>query len=521
MNWRERAFGSLLGQLRLAAFVSVFVGFTTASTATLLVNQRALIHQHERRIRQSGELLRHQLPLLAAQDSPARRAAAVEELGRFSSFNLLFWIRLADGTLLLPSRLEDPPPRRLAQEALAAVTRPAGILNPQGSLPSARWLRWPHADRSAPRRHYPYRVVTLNQREFLTHLHRLGPEGVSLWVGEDISANRNFLSSLLRWLLLAWSLCLALTLLAIWLLTRRIIRPLQDLNSLASSITCASLATSRLHQRHAPLEVRQLANGYNKLLDRMALAWENQRQFVGAVSHELRNPLTIISGYLQRLQRQGGNLNGEQQRTLAKAEAETLRVTRMLHDLLDLSRSESGRLQLVLQPVAVDQILINSCDLARSQLARRLELVLPPRAGEQSFEALAEADRLQQVVLNLIENADKYSRPDQAIQVILAEDDGGNLTITVIDRGIGIPPSDLPRIFDRFHRGANASEQSRGSGLGLSVVKLLVEAMGGTIHVESQLGRGSRFQIQLPALHGDEPQPGVPQPPPDPCPSPA
>jgi two-component system OmpR family sensor kinase len=520
-GWRERWFGSLLGQLRMAAFASVFIGFTTASVATLLINQRALIHQHERRVHQTSEILRSQLALLASRDSPERRAKAIEELGRYSSFNLIFWIRLADNTLLVPEKLEDPRALPLAQAAEAALIRPGSSLT-DGRIPlpapMAHSLR---RDQANPLRRDSYRVVQREGRGYLTHLHLIGPRGTSLWVAEDISANIDFLTSLLRWLLLAWSICLTLTLLAIWLMTRRIIQPLQKLNILAGSITCASLATSRLDQIQAPLEVRQLANGYNTLLDRMSLAWENQREFVSAVSHELRNPLTIISGYLQRLQRQGTAFDPEQRRSLVKAEAETRRMSRMLHDLLDLSRSDSGRLQLVLKPVAVDQVLLTTCDLARSQLSRPLELQLPPSAGQRTVDALAEADRLQQVLLNLIENADKYSAPAQPIQVILEEGDGKDredLRITVVDRGIGIPPDDLPRIFDRFHRGANAAAQIQGSGLGLSVVKRLVEAMGGTIQVESQLGRGSRFQIHLPPLPKDLRHPGLVQSSTDPWP---
>jgi signal transduction histidine kinase len=511
VNWRERLFGSLLGQLRMAAFASVFVGFTMASGATLLVNQRALIHQHERRVHQTSQILSRQLTLLSRDDSTARRAAAIQELGRFSAFNLVFWIRLADGQLLVPDNLSDPPPRALAQAAQTAVAGSGESINPfDPRLPSTLVRPLQGQAFQAPRDFY--RVVAVQNREFLTHLHLNGPAGTSLWVAEDISANIDFLTSLLQWLLLTWSVCLALTLLAIWLMTRRIIQPLQDLNQLAGSITCASLTTSRLAEIQAPLEVRQLANGYNKLLDRMALAWDNQREFVSAVSHELRNPLTIISGYLQRLQRQGRQLDPDQQLTLTKAAAETQRMTRMLHDLLDLSRSDSRRLQLVLQPVAVDQVLLTTCDLARSQLTRPLELQLPASAGEHSIEALAEADRLQQVILNLIENADKYSLPNQPIQVRLEEDNSNGLTITVRDWGIGIPPQDLPRIFDRFYRAANTADQKRGSGLGLSVVKLLVEAMGGRIGVDSQLGEGSRFQVHLPALRSGQRGPDAPVP---------
>jgi signal transduction histidine kinase len=122
--------------------------------------------------------------------------------------------------------------------------------------------------------------------------------------------------------------------------------------------------------------------------------------------------------------------------------------------------------------------------------------------------AIAEADRLQQVVLNLIENADKYTPDHSPIVVELLRGQGPagrpGVVISVRDRGIGIPPEDLPRIFERFHRAPNALDRARGSGLGLSIVSLLVEAMGGRIEVESLLGKGSCFRLHLKAPEADE-----------------
>ena len=495
IQWRQRLFGSLLGQLRLAAFASVFVGFTVASAATLLINQRALVRQHERGLELVCDILKPQLPLLARDSSPARRRAAAAALDRYSSEQLVFWIRLADGSLLLPFHLREPPLRLLADRVLEArIDAQAPHI-----LFSAVSPQQPAATASVARD--PYRVVAIGEREFLIHQHHIGSDGSGLWVAEDISANLAFLSSLLGSILLAWTICLLLTLLAISWLTRRIIRPLRDLNAMAAAVTSSSLASSRLEVMRAPLEVQELANGYNNLLDRLSLSWQQQREFVSTASHELRNPLTIIGGYLQRLQRRGTNLDPEQRRTLATAEAETQRISRLLNDLLDLSRSDSGRLPLVLRPVAVDAVLLTACDLARSQLRRPLHLELPPRAQERQLLALAEEDRLQQVVLNLIENADKYSPPGSAIQVRLEAEPAprAGLSIRVIDQGIGISAEDLPLIFDRFHRGCNAALGSRGSGLGLSVVKLLVEAMGGSIDVESQLNQGTCFQLHFPA----------------------
>ena len=135
-------------------------------------------------------------------------------------------------------------------------------------------------------------------------------------------------------------------------------------------------------------------------------------------------------------------------------------------------------------------------DLARSTLNRPLELTLPEQAELRDVVVQADPARLRQVLLDLIENADKYSAPDRPIRLALRSADG-MACIDVIDQGIGIPPDELDRVFERFQRGSNAPEKT-GSGLGLSVVRLLVEGMGGSIEVSSRLGEGSCFTVLLP-----------------------
>ena len=168
-------------------------------------------------------------------------------------------------------------------------------------------------------------------------------------------------------------------------------------------------------------------------------------------------------------------------------------MQQLLNDLLDLSRSDSGRLQVKQEPVDLRPLLEEVVRAQGAALTRELTLELP--AEDISTTALGDAARLRQVLLNLIENAHKYSPPEQPIQLRLHS--GLNaLVLEVEDRGIGIPLQDQAYVFDRFHRGANTTGQS-GSGVGLSVVKLLLEAMGGSIKVKSEPGMGSCFRIQL------------------------
>ena len=171
-------------------------------------------------------------------------------------------------------------------------------------------------------------------------------------------------------------------------------------------------------------------------------------------------------------------------------------MRRLLDDLLDLSRSDSGRLSISNEPVQLIDQLEQVVDLARSTLSRRIELNVPAQSAQDTVTVQADPARLRQVLLDLIENADKYSPNDRPIHLALRLDQEF-ACVDVIDEGIGIPADEQERVFERFQRASNATEKT-GSGLGLSVVKLLVEGMGGSVEVRSQLNQGSCFTVRLP-----------------------
>ena len=217
---------------------------------------------------------------------------------------------------------------------------------------------------------------------------------------------------------------------------------------------------------------------------------------MSAVSHELRTPLTIVQGYVQRTIRRSDNLSDAQIKGLKTAEEETVRMRRLLDDLLDLSRSDSGHLAISTEAVALADQLEKVVVLARSTLNRPVELTLPEDPMALAVIVQADPARLRQVLLNLLENADKYSPPDRAVRLLLRVEPE-RCCVDVVDQGIGIPSDEIEAVFERFRRGSNASEEV-GSGLGLSVVKLLVEGMGGSLALRSELGVGSCFTVQLP-----------------------
>jgi signal transduction histidine kinase len=221
--------------------------------------------------------------------------------------------------------------------------------------------------------------------------------------------------------------------------------------------------------------------------------------FVGAVSHELRTPLTLIKGHLTRLLRKSDQLNNPQIKALTIANEETQRVISLANDLLDICRGDYKQLTLGNDSLEITAILRECRDLASGLTNRTIELSGIDAGIDATSATLVRgnADRLKQVLLNLIENADKFSPGHQPIELRQREDNGW-VCIDVIDQGIGVPEAERDRIFERFFRASNASERTRGSGLGLSVAQLLCQAMGGDLRLTASDGSGSTFSVVLP-----------------------
>jgi len=221
-------------------------------------------------------------------------------------------------------------------------------------------------------------------------------------------------------------------------------------------------------------------------------------EFVANVSHELRTPLTAIQGYLETLL--SGALEERQnaRRFLEIVFRHTERLGRLLNDLTDLSNIELGRVSLKLAPTRLDEVVDTVLAImgpkaasGRVSLSSRLSAELP--------SVLADRDRLVQVVLNLVDNAVKYTPQSGRVTVQARTAGEGHVEIDVIDNGIGIPPVDLPRITERFYRVDKArSRELGGTGLGLAIVKHLVFAHGGQLRIESEPGRGTTVHVTLP-----------------------
>jgi two-component system phosphate regulon sensor histidine kinase PhoR len=222
-----------------------------------------------------------------------------------------------------------------------------------------------------------------------------------------------------------------------------------------------------------------------------------RRDFVANVSHELRTPVTVIKGYAETLLT--GALTTDPERAagfLEKIDRHADRLASLVGDLLILSELEAGETPLQPAPVAIESAVAHACALLEEKASAKGISIERDGLGKVS-PVLADRGKLEQVMVNLLDNALKYT-PDNGAITISANEEDDMVAIMVSDTGIGIPPKDLPRIFERFYRVDTArSREQGGTGLGLAIVKHIIQQHGGSVAVESTPGKGSTFSVSL------------------------
>lgn len=238
----------------------------------------------------------------------------------------------------------------------------------------------------------------------------------------------------------------------------------------------------------------QAANEKLQELDRLKSA------FVSIVSHELRTPMTSIKGYIENmLDGLTGALSDRQSYYLGRVKYNVERLTRMINDLLDLSRIEAGRVELTLAPLAIAELVPEVVEsLQPLGQAKSISIQHGHQGGPVKISG--DRDKLHQILTNLIQNAVKFTAPGGQVRVETKMIPEGFVQFCVADTGPGIPPHEQAKIFERFYRGEAIQVEQRGAGLGLAITKSLVELHGGKIWVESAPGQGSRFYFTMPIV---------------------
>lgn len=317
-------------------------------------------------------------------------------------------------------------------------------------------------------------------------------DGTILQVGKTTEERSEFLQLFISAVAVAAIPVVGFGVLGQALLGIRALRPIRELIRTVQAIQSGAM-TVRVPTRQRGDELDELSVLFNGMLDKISQLLQAMRGALDNVAHDLRTPVTRLRGIAELALRSDQDAAGSHA-ALADCVEESDHLLRMLNALMDISEAQAGALKLNLERVNVALLLEDTVDLYQ-HVAEEKDLRLSA-AARQNLWLMADRVRLRQAVANLLDNATKYT--PQGGQVELnARAENGSVMITVTDTGTGINPDDLPKVWDRLYR-ADQSRSERGLGLGLSLVKAVVEAHKGHVEAESRPGSGSTFRIVLP-----------------------
>jgi len=318
-------------------------------------------------------------------------------------------------------------------------------------------------------------------------------DGTLVQVGKSTEARDDLLGRFRATLGLVTLLIVVIALTGGWLATQSALAPIRRVTSAAQRIIRTGRTDARVPLEGSGDAMDELTALFNTMLDKIEGLVTAMRGALDNVSHDLRTPLTRLRGTAEMALASSPDPERARE-ALADCIEETDRVLVMLNTLMDISEAESGTMQLRREPVALADVVARAIDIYHD-VADAKGVALVADAAD-AVVVTADRTRLEQVAANLIDNAVKYTPAGGRVQVeVRRADDAAVLRVS--DTGPGVPTDELPRIFDRLFRG-DRSRAERGLGLGLSLVKAVVEAHGGTVDVVSEPGRGSVFTVALP-----------------------
>lgn len=315
-------------------------------------------------------------------------------------------------------------------------------------------------------------------------------------VGTSLQPLEETLHRLLIILLITMPLALLASLGGGWFLAGRALRPVGAITQAAERIAGGDL-TQRLSVSTAQDEIGRLAATFNAMIGRLEASFRQIRQFTSDASHELRTPLTVLKGETELALRRPRSAD-DYRRVLESSLEEIDRMSRIVDELLFLSRADLGEIKMESRPVRLDQLFD---DLKRQAEVLGHEQSVQIVTGMIEPATVAGDDmRLRELVLNLLDNAIKYSPPGGRVEMSVVTQDG-TARLSVSDQGIGVSLEEQAHIFDRFYRtDAARAHTKKGTGLGLAICQWIVDAHHGTIEVHSEPGKGSTFTVILPLM---------------------
>ena len=305
------------------------------------------------------------------------------------------------------------------------------------------------------------------------------------------------LGSVARQILPPALLALALGTILAFFLARSQIRPLREMSSAVQEFTKGDL--TRRVDIHCGDELEELGDSINRMAGELSRLEDSRRSFVANVSHELRSPITCMRGYVQAMQ-DGVIDAGDMPRYLQIVLDETDRLTALVNDLLDLSRLESGKFPLTLAPFDANELMRRNLVNFEPRIDAK-GIAVSVELAEGPLTVLADANRINQVVSNIIDNAVKFMDGEGSRLTVRTAREGKNVRFTIANNGPRIAENDLPYIFERFYKADKAHTSGGGTGLGLSICQRIMQQHGSKIEVRSDDGE-TAFEFVLP-MSGD------------------
>ena len=337
------------------------------------------------------------------------------------------------------------------------------------------------------------RIPSKNDKAVLEIATMMQPGGAILQVGRS-TEERDGLLERFRWFRVTVMIVVVFIGMIVGMfLAKRTLRPIHHLIE-AVRATEAGAMDSRVPTRQTGDELDELSMLFNNMLGKIAMLVQGMRDALDNVAHDLRTPVARMRGIAEVALRSEPHPEIYRE-ALADCLEESEGLLTMLNTLMDISEAETGAMKLNLETVNLYALLEDAVDLYR-HVAEEKEITISSTVSKE-LEVTADRNRMRQVLANLLDNAIKFTPPEGKISLI-AYAEQEQVVIVVEDTGIGIPSMELPKIWDRLYRG-NQGRSQRGLGLGLSLVKAVVQAHGGSVDVSNNSGIGSRFTLLLPA----------------------
>ena len=280
---------------------------------------------------------------------------------------------------------------------------------------------------------------------------------------------------------------------AAYFISKAAFKPITKMAGTAQNISGENL-DKRLELPKANDEVKVLAETLNGMIERIDNAFKSQKRFVANASHEIKTPLTVIQTELEILEKRIKDAESEESIKNALSEIDSL--TKLTNSLLTVAKLDASQTKLKKDIIRIDELLAD-CAQAMNQAAVKKNIRIN-LSIEEAVEINADKEKLKSVFLNLIDNAIKYSFADSSIKINLKKNADKKVNIEVIDNGQGIPPAEIPFVFNRFYRSDEIRAEISGSGLGLAIAREIIELHKGDIRVESKPGVATIFTVYLP-----------------------